>query len=666
MAKIKEFFLRVFKVIKTHKFLSVIFLIIIIAAGYYNFNILNKDNISQEIIYKTQAVAKGIVINSVTGTGYVSALNQVDLKPEVLAKITKVNVKAGDIVKIGDILVQLDATDAYQSVREAQANLEIARLDYNDLLSPSDDFDIQQAQTALDRAKSDLEQVESDYQIDLTKANNDLYTLITDQKLELDRKFEEKEQAEKNLEDKYNDIYTTLTSVFLELPTVMANLNTILYGTTISSNHIPGATYDNNNSLYNTTEANDQYDIDKLIDKAKDSFNDADDEYQDIYDQYLDADRDDSHEELIDLLENTSDNLISISKAIKDISGVYDFWIDSRTKNDNQIFSTVTTYKNNLSSYTGSINSDFSSLTSLENSISSYEQDIVDADRDLDQMAQTHPIDLADAKQNIIDLETDYPINLKEAENTIVEKQNNLDDLLAGADEIDIKNKQLTLYQRQNTLTKAYETLADYSVKAPFDGKVASVDAVLGDSASSSTALATLVTDQKLAEITLNEIDATKVKTGQKATLTFDAVDELTITGQVAEVDLVGTTSQSVVSYSLKISFDVDDERIKPGMTVSASIIIDSKQNVLTVPLSSVKTSGTASYVEILNNGQPERKIVTVGLENDTLAEIVSGLNEGEEVITSSSSSSGTASSSSSQSGFGGPGGGGEFRALMR
>jgi HlyD family secretion protein len=176
-----------------------------------------------------------------------------------------------------------------------------------------------------------------------------------------------------------------------------------------------------------------------------------------------------------------------------------------------------------------------------------------------------------------------------------------------------------------------------------FDGVVAEVNASLGDIVSSGTSVLTLITNQKIAEITLNEIDVAQIKIGQKANLTFDAVEDLSVTGEVAEISTLGAVNSGVVSYDIKIAFDIQDERIKPGMSVSVNIITDSKTDVLLIPVNAIKTTGSTSYVEIMVDGQLQRQIVTTGLNNDTSIE-VEGLEEGAEIV------SGTTSGSSSNS----------------
>ena len=173
------------------------------------------------------------------------------------------------------------------------------------------------------------------------------------------------------------------------------------------------------------------------------------------------------------------------------------------------------------------------------------------------------------------------------------------------------------------------------------------MNAKKGDSASAGAAIATLVTKQKISEISLNEIDAAKIKVGQKSTLTFDAVDGLSIDGKVTEIDAIGTVAQGVVTYNVKIAFDIQDDRVKPGMSASAAIITDAAQDVLLVPISAIKSQGETQYVEIFDqaiprnkNGQgipspvpPRQQIIETGLSNDTFVEIISGLKEGDQVV---------------------------------
>ncbi|TSC75518.1 MAG: Uncharacterized protein G01um101430_360 [Parcubacteria group bacterium Gr01-1014_30] len=227
----------------------------------------------------------------------------------------------------------------------------------------------------------------------------------------------------------------------------------------------------------------------------------------------------------------------------------------------------------------------------------------------------SHGSDLADYALAI----DDYLQSLLALANTI---NGELDDL--ESQPLELKAQELAVLEAQNKL-------ADYYLRAPFDGVIGRVDVKAGEQVSLADTLAVLITSQKFAEIPLNEIDAARVLPEQEATLTFDALTDLEIKGQVAEVDVVGDVSQGVVTYDVKIAFESADSRIKPSMSVSADIVTQTKTDVLMVPNSAVKTQGNVSYVELPEGAG--RRNVQVGISSDEFTEIVAGLQEGESVV---------------------------------
>ena len=157
------------------------------------------------------------------------------------------------------------------------------------------------------------------------------------------------------------------------------------------------------------------------------------------------------------------------------------------------------------------------------------------------------------------------------------------------------------------------------------------------DSINNGLVVATLITKQKNLELSLNEIDIAQIKVGQNATISFDAIPDFKLNGTITRVDTLGTVSQGVVTYNIKINFNSNDDRIKSGMSATALITTNSKENVLTVPNSAVKSQNDKYYVEIFNKksktATPTKKFIEIGISNDALTEIISGLNEGDEVI---------------------------------
>jgi len=247
--------------------------------------------------------------------------------------------------------------------------------------------------------------------------------------------------------------------------------------------------------------------------------------------------------------------------------------------------------------------------------------------------------------------------------------------------QLNIQSAELTVTQAQNTLADAEQNLSYYYIKAPFDGVIASVPVIKGSNASSGTTLATIITSKELATVTLNEVDVAKIALGEKATLTFNAIPNLTITGDVVEIDSVGTVTQGVVNYSVQISFDTSDTRVKPGMSVNAAIITNVAQDVLTVPSSAIKKMGGESYVQMFTNSLPTpatgvqgsvslvppiNQIVQTGVSDNTSTEIISGLKAGDEIVTKTITSSTKTTTTATPTILGGGAGGGRVGGAVR
>lgn len=246
---------------------------------------------------------------------------------------------------------------------------------------------------------------------------------------------------------------------------------------------------------------------------------------------------------------------------------------------------------------------------------------------------------------------------------------------------LDASSSEISVTNAQNALSDAETTLAKYYIRAPFAGTIGSVNVHTYDQAGSS-AIATLITDKQLADLSLNEVDAASIAVGDKATLTFDALPDLTLTGTVAVENPVGVVSQGVVSYDVQIALDTQDPRVKNGMTVNASIQSAVHDDALYVPSSAVKTAGGAHYVlafdppvatttapsagsGVITTATPARIPVTTGISDDVDTEVLSGLTEGQQIVLRSSTVSGSAATAAPAA-TGGPrggfGGGGALR----
>jgi RND family efflux transporter MFP subunit len=216
---------------------------------------------------------------------------------------------------------------------------------------------------------------------------------------------------------------------------------------------------------------------------------------------------------------------------------------------------------------------------------------------------------------------------------------------------LSLSGQEVSLNQSKNSLADAKEKLNDYSIRAPFDGIVTGLSVGAGDSVSRADILASVITKDVHATVSINEIDAAQVKVGNKATIKIGALADTTITGKVTKIDTIGKTVQNVVSYNAEISFDEQNELLKPGMSVSAAIITEVKQDIITVPNGAIKSQSGSSFVQVLNNGTaPQQVSVETGLANNTDTEIISGLNVGDKVVTQTINPSATSTTTTSGS----------------
>lgn len=475
---------------------------------------------------------------------------------------------------------------------------------------------------AATRAVSDAQTSLETAQLNLQKALEpaDSLTVMQQENSLLSAK-NSKTEAEASLIKAYDDGFSSVSSSFLDMPAIMTGLQNILTDNNANESQ-------SNMDFY--ADAAKGFDplASSYRDDAYSSYQKARTAYDKNFNDYKIANRSTNQDTTTALLTETYDTAQNIAEAVKDANNLIQFYKDKLTEHGLVPIALADTQISTLGGYTNKANNIISTLYTSRHTIDTTIKSISDYDR------------------------------------TIAEKQASLEKTKAGTDALDIRSLQISIDQKKNALADANDKLSDYYIRAPFAGIIAAADAKKGDTASSGTVIATLLADQQVADVSLNEIDAAKIKVGQKATLAFDAIEDLIITGEVSSIDLIGTVSQGVVSYNVKIVFDTQDERIKSGMSVTAAIIINTQVDVLTVPNASVKTQGTESFVQVLTNGQPTKKTVTTGLANDTDTEITSGLIEGDEVVTQSITTGGTATTTTTKSATSAiPGLGGSTRA---
>ena len=194
----------------------------------------------------------------------------------------------------------------------------------------------------------------------------------------------------------------------------------------------------------------------------------------------------------------------------------------------------------------------------------------------------------------------------------------------------------------------AYETalvnLDKATLRAPATGIIKEVNFKTGEvfggtisNINTTGDFARMISYDDILEAKVPESDIAKIEVGQIASVSFDAfpADEK-FEAEVASIEPSATVVQDVVDYIVKLAMSADDPRLKDGMSADVDISIQKKENVISIPDRSVKDANGKKVVQILVDGKPIDREVKLGLEGDGgIVEIVSGLSEGDMVITS-------------------------------
>ena len=575
----KKIFGSLNKFLFKHKIISLIIILCLLGGGYWWYRA--SANTSGITRYVLAVASKGTIISSVSGTGQVSASNQMALTPGSGAsgKIVYLNAVSGQKVSAGTLLLELDATSAQKTVRDAQSNLNSTQISLQRLIGSD--------------------------------------SLSTPQN---------KQDAINTLNQDYQSGYNTVSASFVDLPTIMTDLQNVIYGNTFNN-------YQQNIDFYANTAYNYDSNATQFKDSLVKSYQTALTEYNKNFTDYKNTSRSSDNNSIDSIINETYVTTRDIAQAAKDTNNLIQFYINTLATYNIKANTNANTQLSTINSDSGKASSDISNLLSIQSTINKDKESVANSD-------------------------------------------------------LDLQSQQLALKNSQNSLQDAKDNLANYFIYAPFNGVIGAVSVQKGQSISSGTSAITFITQTEVTTISLSEVDVTKIKLGDKAIVTFDAIDGLSIAGKVTEIDTIGTVSQGVVSYNVQITFDTQDNRVKPGMSTSVNVITDTQQNVLTVPNSAVKSKNGLYYVLVLNQKQnldsstasqgfiseiaPTQKTVEIGVADSKNTEIKSGLSEGDQIIartisnaktvttstTSSTTNRATRQATQSLTGGGGPPGG--------
>ena len=251
-----------------------------------------------------------------------------------------------------------------------------------------------------------------------------------------------------------------------------------------------------------------------------------------------------------------------------------------------------------------------------------------------------------------------------------------------GADtQKELEDAQMNYDTAVSELAQAESDASETSITAPIDGTIVGEPKTVGTMAVATSDNPTVIMriadlSSKQIKAKVDETDIGNVKVGQEATFTVDTYTDKTFTARVTKIsqtdtsnswDTSSTTSSSssassssasVIYYYVTLEVDDPDSLLLPAMTARVEINTADKPNTLAVPISTLKTDANGSYVIVRNaDGSQENRYVTTGIYSDEYVEILSGLEEGEDVVSTYTAKKSTSSSSSNNKRGGGMGG---------
>jgi RND family efflux transporter MFP subunit len=213
-----------------------------------------------------------------------------------------------------------------------------------------------------------------------------------------------------------------------------------------------------------------------------------------------------------------------------------------------------------------------------------------------------------------------------------------LTQVLGGSLPTDIGIAREAVAAAETALEQAQHDLDNATIRAPFRATVVSAPVSPGDLVSGTTAAFTLL-DPELVRIdaTVDESNVIRLRQAMPVTVTFDALQGTAFQGVIAAVTPAGTAQQGVVTFPVTVVFNAQGYTIPPGTTASLRVVTVSRPNVLAVPSRAIIRQQRQTFVQVLENGKPELRPVTVGIAGDNFTEIVDGLQGGETIIISTS-----------------------------
>ena len=599
------------------KIIVILIVVLAVAGGAYAyFNGRGAEQIV-EVEQKNWTVKNSDLQVAIESDGKVVAEDGVELSFSVSADTLEVNnvfVSEGQKVVKGDKIASVKTDDLQYDLNKTYSSYETALANYNEKLEGATKEDIARAKSSIEQAEISLAQQKISMEKTKQSAKESIDNAeeaIKDAKDIYDKN--KSESTSEDVSEAYDDLADVIKSTSLSLENILLDSDKIIG----VDEKFLNDDFEQNLGVLNTG----------TLDDAAKSYNKAKKDKIALSDFVVTLSRDSSNFDI--------ENSITITESALNSFESHLYYMQVLL--DNSITSTDLT-QNELDDFKSTVNSNRTAIntkiTSLRNSVKAVE----DAKDGLDDYAKAYQ----DALDNleVVKVEADQDIanaesNLRNKELSLENAKLSYDELMAPLTNSEMASIKSSLTTASINLAKARSDMDKAIITSPIDGEVAMLNYKVGDIIlkDSTEPVVTIINNDTLfIEVNIEEADINKIKVGQKAYATFDALDGLKLDGEISFISLTADTDNSgIVTYLVRILIDNTGEaQIREGMTAFVDFVTAEAKGVMIVPVAAVRNVEGKASVQMENG---EWRAVVTGFTDGKNVEVISGLAEGDKII---------------------------------
>jgi HlyD family secretion protein len=603
------------KTIFNKKTFIILIVLAVVGGGTYYYLSTKNAKAATVVVKKNATVKKEDLQIAVDTSGKVVAKDSVTLSfstNDTTSEVSDVYAKEGATVKKGDKIASIKTSSLEFELQNAYSNYQSALANYQTKAAGATTDEIakaknsvDQAKLSLEQAKLSLEQAKTNGDKSIKNAENAVTTAQNNLRLNSD------ETTSAIVNDAYTSLVNTLKSINISLSKNLEDADSVLGVDEEGIN-------DSFESLLGVKNSG-------TLDAAKTSYGPAKRDRETLNTAVMSLNSASSQAEIDSVAIKADTAVNSMEKLLYNTKVTLDASIISNT------FS-----QGSLDALKSKISSDRSSITSTDSSLTNSLLSVDGAKRNLSnfQLAYQKAVDdLASTKVEVQQSIANSQNNVATRQSSLESAQISYKDTIAPATTSDLASARSQLTQASISVDKAKYNIEQATITSPIDGVVSALNYKKGDIITDNTkSVATIINKDTLyIEVNVEESDINKIKVGQKVKATFDAIDGVTLNGEVSFISLTSqSSSNGIVTYLVRVLFsNQKDSQVREGMTANVKLITSEAPNVLTVPVSAVRNVNDQIVVEKADGTFAN---VTTGFTDGAKVEIISGLNEGDKI----------------------------------